>query len=71
MRQEDVLNLLRERGPMSAAEVGDVLSRCCTRDARRTDAGDTLNRLWKHQEVRKVWFCPLHGNPFYIWSVVE
>lgn len=45
MRQDDVLNLLRERGPMSAAEVGDVLSRCSTRDARRTDAGDTLNYL--------------------------
>lgn len=69
MRQDDVLNLLRERGPMTARQVGDTLAPYLfSADSRRITAGKALRRLYAHGYVQREYIESLRG---YLWRVKE
>lgn len=69
MRQDDILDILREKGPMTAQQVGDALAPHLGPLSRRQNAYNQLHKLNKWDMVEKI--ARGNVNDGYLWRVRE
>lgn len=73
MRQEEVLDTLREHGPMTIEELAKHFSDGGYADVFRTKCilGKRLNRLMVYDKVSRVEGTNSTGANCYVWSIAE